>query len=148
MPNAYSNIAFTDAVKDKQTALGSRRAYAEHEARPEVSNSDLGEAEAIFLSQRDSAVEFWNSALGIGGRREEAALIRRLRAAGQVCGRRVAIMADLPGPKMRIGRFAGRFSFARRRGADRNDSTCRNPALPGRGAPRRPSHAGPGPAPE
>jgi pyruvate kinase len=31
--------------------------------------------------------------------------IRRLRAAEQATGRRVAIMADLPGPKMRIGRI-------------------------------------------
>ena len=32
-----------------------------------------------------------------------AEVIRRLRAASAACGRRVAIMADLPGPKMRIG---------------------------------------------
>jgi pyruvate kinase len=32
-----------------------------------------------------------------------AEVIRRLRAAGAACGRRVTILADLPGPKMRIG---------------------------------------------
>ncbi len=32
--------------------------------------------------------------------------IRKIRAASQKIGRRVAIMADLPGPKMRIGEFA------------------------------------------
>ena len=32
--------------------------------------------------------------------------IRKIRAASQKTGRRVAIMADLPGPKMRIGEFA------------------------------------------
>ena len=33
--------------------------------------------------------------------------IERLRAAARAAGRRVAIMADLPGPKMRIGQLAG-----------------------------------------
>jgi pyruvate kinase len=37
---------------------------------------------------------------------EHQAVIRRIRAASRVTGRRVAIMADLPGPKIRIGRFA------------------------------------------
>ena len=32
-------------------------------------------------------------------------VIRRIRAAAQATGRRVAIMADLPGPKMRLGRI-------------------------------------------
>ena len=34
-----------------------------------------------------------------------AETITRIRAAAQVVGRRVAIMADLPGPKIRIGKF-------------------------------------------
>jgi len=34
-----------------------------------------------------------------------AAVIERVRAAARAAGRRVAIMADLPGPKMRIGRL-------------------------------------------
>jgi pyruvate kinase len=33
-------------------------------------------------------------------------IIQKVRAASQATGRRVAIMADLPGPKMRIGQFA------------------------------------------
>jgi pyruvate kinase len=33
-------------------------------------------------------------------------VVRRVRAAAERVGRRVAIMADLPGPKMRIGKFA------------------------------------------
>jgi len=32
--------------------------------------------------------------------------IKKIRAASQASGRRIAIMADLPGPKMRIGQFA------------------------------------------
>jgi pyruvate kinase len=32
-------------------------------------------------------------------------LVRRIRAAAQATGRRVAIMADLPGPKMRLGKI-------------------------------------------
>ncbi len=34
---------------------------------------------------------------------QHAELITRIRAAAQACGRRVAIMGDLPGPKMRLG---------------------------------------------
>src|SRR5215467_554470 len=34
---------------------------------------------------------------------DHAERIRRIRAAANAAGRRVAIMADLPGPKMRIG---------------------------------------------
>ena len=33
-------------------------------------------------------------------------VIENVRAAAHAAGRRVAIMADLPGPKMRIGQFA------------------------------------------
>ena len=64
MSSAYSEIAFTDAVKSKQTALGSRRAYAEHEVKPGVSNAEIGEAEAAFLSQRDS---FYMASIGETG---------------------------------------------------------------------------------
>ena len=35
-----------------------------------------------------------------------ARAIGNLRTAAKTVGRRIAIMADLPGPKMRIGRFA------------------------------------------
>ncbi|MGB3097461.1 MAG: pyruvate kinase [Candidatus Deferrimicrobiaceae bacterium] len=37
--------------------------------------------------------------------RDHAERIRRIRAAEQATGRRVAILADLPGPKMRIGKI-------------------------------------------
>jgi len=37
---------------------------------------------------------------------EHAARIGRLRAAAKAVGREIAIMADLPGPKMRIGKLA------------------------------------------
>jgi pyruvate kinase len=36
---------------------------------------------------------------------EHQTVIQRIRAASRVTGRRVAIMADLPGPKIRIGQF-------------------------------------------
>src|SRR3954465_1767208 len=32
-------------------------------------------------------------------------VVKRIRAASQATGRRVAIMADLPGPKMRLGKI-------------------------------------------
>ncbi|MGA8280753.1 MAG: pyruvate kinase, partial [Desulfobacterales bacterium] len=37
---------------------------------------------------------------------EHQAVIRRIRLASRATGRRVAIMADLPGPKIRLGQFA------------------------------------------
>ena len=37
---------------------------------------------------------------------EHQAVIRRIREASRTTGRRVAIMADLPGPKIRLGQFA------------------------------------------
>src|SRR5215831_9704852 len=40
-----------------------------------------------------------------GDFREHAERIRRIRSAARAVGRRVAIMADLPGPKMRIGKI-------------------------------------------
>src|SRR6478672_4293736 len=33
-------------------------------------------------------------------------VVKRIRAAAKAVGRRVAIMADLPGPKMRLGKIA------------------------------------------
>src|SRR5262252_6111383 len=36
---------------------------------------------------------------------DHAERIRRIRSAAETAGRRVAIMADLPGPKMRIGKI-------------------------------------------
>src|SRR6478672_1438165 len=35
-----------------------------------------------------------------------AELVRRIREGGRATGRRVTIMADLPGPKMRLGKIA------------------------------------------
>src|SRR5204862_5736119 len=37
---------------------------------------------------------------------KHAEVVRRIRDAAQATGRRVAIMADLPGPKMRLGKIA------------------------------------------
>src|SRR5882757_11574259 len=37
---------------------------------------------------------------------KHAEVVKRIRAAAQATGRRVAIMADLPGPKMRLGKIA------------------------------------------
>ncbi len=54
MPNAYTDIAFTDAVKAKQDALGSRRAYAQREGDPAETNARLGDAERAFIAARDS----------------------------------------------------------------------------------------------
>src|SRR3954466_8025918 len=36
---------------------------------------------------------------------KHAEVVKRIRAASRATGRRVAIMADLPGPKMRLGRI-------------------------------------------
>ncbi|MEO8353680.1 MAG: pyruvate kinase, partial [Chthoniobacteraceae bacterium] len=37
---------------------------------------------------------------------KHAEVVKRIRAASQATGRRVAIMADLPGPKMRVGKIS------------------------------------------
>lgn len=43
---------------------------------------------------------------------KHAEVIHRIRDAARETGRRVAIMADLPGPKMRLGKLTpSRFSF-------------------------------------
>ena len=54
MPHRYAEIAFTPTVKKAQEELGSRNAYARMEGAPETRNHRLGEAEAQFISARDS----------------------------------------------------------------------------------------------
>ena len=53
MGNKFQEIAFTAHVKAVQTAMGSRSAYARHEAGP-VTNDRLGPSEAEFIATRDS----------------------------------------------------------------------------------------------
>lgn len=53
MGNRFSEITFTETVKNAQEAAGSRASYAKMESRPE-SNHVLGPAEADFIVQRDS----------------------------------------------------------------------------------------------
>ncbi|MEO1681149.1 MAG: pyridoxamine 5'-phosphate oxidase family protein [Pseudomonadota bacterium] len=53
MSNAYHDIAFTDAVKARQEARGSRASYAGHAEGP-VHADAIGPAEAAFIAQRDS----------------------------------------------------------------------------------------------
>ena len=52
MGHRYAEIAFTDAVKSVQQAMGSRGAYARREDGPD-SNDRLGPAEAAFVAERD-----------------------------------------------------------------------------------------------
>ena len=53
MPNAYHDIAFTDAVKSEQTARGSRASYARFEAG-KLRNDKIGPAEQAFLADMRS----------------------------------------------------------------------------------------------
>ncbi len=53
MGHKYAGIAFTDTVKDLQTALGSRRGYAKRDVGPDT-NDRLGPQEAAFIAARDS----------------------------------------------------------------------------------------------
>ena len=53
MTNRYTEIAFTDAVRDQQERLGSRGTYARFEEGP-VTNDRIGEHEAAFIAIRDS----------------------------------------------------------------------------------------------
>jgi len=54
MPHRFAEIAFTPTVRTLQERLGSRRAYARLEGSPETTNHRLGEAEAGFITARDS----------------------------------------------------------------------------------------------
>ncbi len=53
MAHAYHEIAFTDAVKARQEAAGSRASYAGGEDGPRVADQ-VGPAEAAFIAGRDS----------------------------------------------------------------------------------------------
>lgn len=53
MANQFTKIAFTDAVKEVQTLMGSRKNYVRTESGPET-NHALTENEAQFISERDS----------------------------------------------------------------------------------------------
>ena len=54
MPHRFAEIAFTTTVKKIQEQMGSRAPYARMEAAPESINQHLGEAEAAFISARNS----------------------------------------------------------------------------------------------
>ena len=53
MGHKFGEIAFTDAVKSMQLAMGSRAAYARREGGPDV-NDRLGLDETAFIAGRDS----------------------------------------------------------------------------------------------
>jgi len=53
MGRAFSDISFTDSVKNAQTLYGSREGYRQFEQKGVV-NSGLDEAAAEFIGQRDS----------------------------------------------------------------------------------------------
>ena len=53
MSNMFTKIAFTDAVKEIQELMGSRKSYGRFEAGPD-SNNELRENEIAFISERDS----------------------------------------------------------------------------------------------
>ena len=52
--HAYTNIAFTQSVKDAQAREGSRANYESFEVGAEAVNRDLGEAEAEFIASQRS----------------------------------------------------------------------------------------------
>ena len=54
MPHHFAAIAFTPTVRQVQTALGSRAAYARMDDAPGDSNRELTETEAAFVAARDS----------------------------------------------------------------------------------------------
>ncbi|BAV05035.1 hypothetical protein SAMN05421788_11314 [Filimonas lacunae] len=58
----YASLAFTDAVKDMQEKLGSRKSYARHEKRSEVDG--MTEQEIVFISGQDS---FYIATIGENG---------------------------------------------------------------------------------
>jgi ferredoxin-NADP reductase/predicted pyridoxine 5'-phosphate oxidase superfamily flavin-nucleotide-binding protein len=63
MSRAYSDIAFTPAVRDMQTRLGSRKSYAAFDTTDDRRDA-LGDMEAEFISARDS---FYQATVGENG---------------------------------------------------------------------------------
>ncbi len=63
MARAFSEIAFTDAVKSMQTRYGSRQAYSKFDLAEDIRDS-LSEQEIAFLSERDS---FYLASVGENG---------------------------------------------------------------------------------
>ena len=63
MSHAYHDIAFTDAVKELQSARGSRASYARLEAGP-IRGNRVGPDEAAFIAARDSFYMASTSATG------------------------------------------------------------------------------------
>jgi predicted pyridoxine 5'-phosphate oxidase superfamily flavin-nucleotide-binding protein len=53
MGHKFAQIAFTESVREAQTANGSREAYASWDSGPDIQNS-LTEREATFIAERDS----------------------------------------------------------------------------------------------
>ncbi len=53
MANQFTKIAFTNAVKEVQALMGSRKIYSRSEAGP-PSNQTLTDAESLFIAERDS----------------------------------------------------------------------------------------------
>ncbi len=53
MPHAYANIAFTPAVRDAQSRMGSRENYVPFDDAPEQNNR-IGPREAEFIAARES----------------------------------------------------------------------------------------------
>lgn len=54
MPHGFAEIAFTPTVKKVQEEMGSRRSYSRMEEFPDAVNQRLSDAEAAFISDRDS----------------------------------------------------------------------------------------------
>jgi predicted pyridoxine 5'-phosphate oxidase superfamily flavin-nucleotide-binding protein len=54
MTARFAEVMFTDAVKQVQEEMGSRRAYARLEARASAHPDTLGERERSFIAARDS----------------------------------------------------------------------------------------------
>ncbi len=54
MPHRFAKIAFTPTVKKVQEKMGSRASYARMEDAPDAANHHLSEAEAGFISARNS----------------------------------------------------------------------------------------------
>lgn len=54
MAHRFAEIAFTPTVKKVQEEMGSRRSYSRMEEVPEAVNQLLSDAEAAFISDRDS----------------------------------------------------------------------------------------------
>jgi pyruvate kinase len=80
--------------------------FPQHKTKIVATIGPASESTLILESMMRSGMNIARLNFSHGNRAAHAETIRKIRTTAQITGQRVAIMADLPGPKMRIGELA------------------------------------------